>query len=124
MTYRYMTTTGEGTFSATRRYLDRQPPFALGAVIVAIREKTKWLLFPSITEEHVEFYFTEEGRERFESTIKATQEACLGELVLKTVAYDDLSHEIVYEDPYQIAIRARRQESGPHPYQDPARYCF
>lgn len=119
-----MTTRGEGSFAATRRYLDWQPPYSLGALIVSIREKTDWLTFPSSIDEEVEFYFTEEGRERYESTIKATQEACLGELVVKTVAYEALSPSIIYEDPYQIAIRVSRGEIGSNPYQKPGRYCF
>ena len=125
MTYRYTTTTGEGTFSATRRYLDTKDDGPFSPIVETIRKNISWLQFPQITEGRVEFYFTEEGRTLYESTLKTLQERLLGQVIEKQVAYDELTGTVVYEDSHQIGVWVGREaQSDAGPYAEPGRYCF
>lgn len=125
MTYRYTTETGEGTFSATRRFLQNKSLRIVDSIVESLHREADWLVRPHLTDLPVEFYFTEEGKCRFEARLKAVQETCIGSIQLKTATYEELQGEIVYEDTYQIAVRAPwGSEQAASPYNDPTRYCF
>lgn len=123
--YRYTTQSGEGTFSATRQFLNDQSLRIIESIVQMMHRNADWLLLPHIPEPHLEFYFTEKGRELFEASLKAVQETCVGQVELITVLYEELQGAVLYEDPYQIAIRApQERQLAVNPYQNRAQYCF
>lgn len=125
MMYRYITSSGEGAFSATRRFIEEQSEEFLHLLQSAVKENADWLFFPTLAEGNLEFYFTEEGKERYEARFLPIQKKCLQEVHRIAVEFENLPGDILYEDPYQIAIRAVHDKSHlPNPYQEPSRYCF
>lgn len=122
--YRYITENGEGSFSATRRHITKRESL-LERAITVVEENTYWLFFPYLKETNLEFYWTEEGRRRFEHTFLPVQEECLERVCVFSLNYHELPGDVVYEDPYQVGIRAREDKSHlPNPYLDRGAFSF
>lgn len=123
--YRFETGEGEGTFSATRRYFSENPGKLLETAVHVVKENDYWLLLPLLPLENLEFYWTEEGRRRYEHTFLTVQKHCLSDVRLISLPYAKLPGEVVYEDAFQIGIRANRDKSHlPNPYREPLAFCF
>lgn len=122
--YRYVTNNGEGSFSATRRHISGRESL-LERAIAVVEENTYWLFFPYLQEANLEFYWTEEGKRRFAHTFLPVQQECLDEVCEFSINYHELPGEVVYEDLYQVGIRAYRDKSNlPNPYLDREAFSF
>lgn len=123
--YRYTTEEGEGAFSAARRHLAAAQDDRHERAYVIVRENEYWLSFPEVAESNLEFYWTEEGRRRYEHTLFELQRECVANIRVHMIEFEALPGTIVYEDEYQVGIRAHHDKSHlPNPYHNRAAFCF
>jgi hypothetical protein len=116
MLYRY-TTNGEGTFSAGRRLLNTQPKEFIEKMLEVVRRNKSWLRLPELSMDNLEFYWTEEGKSKYEEDFLPMHRQYLPDIKLEVVNYDELPGEVVYEDEHQVGIRASHDKSHlPNPY--------
>lgn len=122
--YRYTTEIGEGSFSATRRRIHEHGSL-LERALTVVEENTYWLFFPYLNETNLEFYWTEEGKRRFAHTFLPVQQECLATVCEFSISYHELPGDVVYEDPYQVGIRAHKDKSHlPNPYLNREAFSF
>jgi hypothetical protein len=114
--YRY-TTNGEGTFSAGRRLLDSQPPEFIAKVLEVVKKNKEWLILPELEEGNLEFYWTELGKEKYESGVYLIHKKYLPDIQLETISDEELQGKVVYRDMYQVGVVATNDKSHlPNPY--------
>lgn len=93
--YRY-TTNGEGVWSAGKRLLPLE-------LVDEVNENRKWLIKPNLPEGKFRFWLTEEGKEKYLSTLYATHIKYLENIELHMDSLENLNKDkIVYQDDYQI----------------------
>lgn len=114
--YRY-TTNGEGTFSAGRRFLDTQPKDFIEKMLEVVKRNKSWLRLPELPIDNLEFYWTEEGKLKYDAEFLLMHKRYLPNIKLDKVSYDALPGDIVYEDKHQVGIVANHDKSHlPNPY--------
>ena len=91
------TTNGEGVWSAGKRLLPED-------LVDEANENRKWLPKPNLPPGEYQFFLTEKGKSKYESTLLHTHDKYLPDIKCELLEESALG-EIVYQDEWQIVVK-------------------
>ncbi len=97
--------------------MDDQPSEFIERVLSVVKANKSWLALPEMEETNLEFYWTEEGKAKYDQFFLPIHHEYLPDIQLQTIGYDALPGKVVYEDEHQVGIKANHDKSHlPNPY--------